>query len=990
MPTSILSAFCDMFRSAETDGNWPSQLISGKVVSLAKVPTPGSRSDFRPITVFGLLYRCWSSFHAKKALQCLDHMLPDTLYGSRQGCHASMLWTRLLWAIEWSYQNDVSLSGIVLDLQKAFNMLPRLAVFEIAAHVGLPTYMLLGWAGALAQMKRYFVIRHSLSEGVESTTGFPEGCGLSCVAMVLVDAVFHRWQEVFFPLCTVLTYVDDWQVLCSHPSLITGAQQQLDRFVWAMDLVVDDKKSYTWSVSAEGRKQLRTQHTPVRWSAKNLGAHVQFTKRHTNSALMDRVTGVQTIWPRLRLSACSYNSKIRALRVAAWPRALHAVASTTMSDAAFHGLRTGAMKGIDSDSAGANAWIQLGLIEHPSTDPQFWAIIETIRCIRECGDPAHVVSRLSSMAHGTDNLPSNGITATLLTRIQMLGWMVSPEGAISDFLGSFSLFSDCLSLLVLRAQWAWLTVVANNVTHRFGFRNLHWADPVDTRLWLRTLQPDDCRLFHKCLNGSHFTQDCTSHCQEVGTDQCPFCMCSDSRFHRFWVCEHFAHLRNSMSDGVCKLIPQLPEFLTCYGWSMKPHTLFAWYQMLSQIEQPADVIVQPMDQDSHFFTDGSCMNQAYPQVRVATWAVVIATSGSFQSQVVSSGPLPGILQSSYRAEIFAVWRALVAARHQKGRVFLWTACNAVIIRLRRLLAGRIPKINSAHFDLWKLIHDALQEFSAGQVYITKVAAHRAVETADSPVEEWCFWHNHIVDKAASHAQHLRPEEFWTFYSTHVNAVISCQTISRQIQTVLLKISQAVVRNQDQDDFAPREELCVTPDVPDDAWTPVPVLTIPAQAVRWYGDEMVRNILSWYWYAVWNSHERVQWVSQFQLYIDYMLCGETGPVKIDRWQMGHELQGSDLISLSFLVRVRWFSKVLRECLRHLQVAATVRYCRPRSEALMLHTACIAVPWCPQRLQRIDNWILTHCPGGIRRSSGVLKSLPYATKDEHFPAVVQTLV
>ena len=126
--------------------------------------------------------------------------------------------------------------------------------------------MLLGWAGALTQMKRYFVIRNSLSEGVESTTGFPEGCGLSCVAMVLVDLIFHRWQEVFFPLCAVLTYVDDWQVLCSHPSLISGAQQQLDRFVQAMDLVVDDKKSYTWSVSAEGRKQLRTQVTPVKWS----------------------------------------------------------------------------------------------------------------------------------------------------------------------------------------------------------------------------------------------------------------------------------------------------------------------------------------------------------------------------------------------------------------------------------------------------------------------------------------------------------------------------------------------------------------------------------------------------------------------------------------------------------------------------------------------------------------------------------------------------
>ena len=704
MPATILNAFCDMFNTAEVKGEWPSQLISGKVVSLAKVPTPRSPSDFRPITVFGLLYRCWSSFHARKALKCLDHILPDTLYGSRQGCHASLLWTRLLWAIEWSYQNEVSLSGIVLDLQKAFNMLPRMAVFEIAAHVGLPTYMLLGWAGALSQMKRYFLIRQSLSEGVESTTGFPEGCGLSCVAMVLVDAVFHRWQEVFFPLCTVLTYVDDWQILCSHHSLISGAQQQLDRFVQAMDLVVDAKKSYTWSVSSEGRKQLRAQATPVKMSAKNLGAHVQFSKRHTNAALMDRVNGLQAIWPRLRLSACSYFSKIRALRVAAWPRALHAIASTTMSEAAFHSLRTGAMKGIDAEAAGANAWLHLGLIEHPCTDPHFWAIIETIRCIRECGDPDQVVPRLSSMAHGTSNLPSNGITATLLTRLQVLGWTVSSSGVLTDMFGSFSLFGECLSLLVFRAQWAWHMVVATNVNHRFGLRNLHWADPGDTRAWLRTLPPDDCRLFHKCLNGSHFTQDCKVHCQETGTDQCPFCMCSDSRFHRFWECEQFNHLRAEISEGMLKLIPQLPEFLTCYGWSLKPHTLFSWYRILSHIDVPVDVVLQPMCQDTHFFTDGSCMNQAFPQVRLATWAVVVTSSNSVCSQLVSSGPLPGILQSSYRAEIFAVWRALVAARNQTGRVFIWTDCNAVVLRLRRLLTGRSPRINGAHFDLWTLIH----------------------------------------------------------------------------------------------------------------------------------------------------------------------------------------------------------------------------------------------------------------------------------------------
>ena len=619
MPTEALQAFCDMFSTAEMQGCWPAQVVNGKVVSLAKVPTPGSPSDFRPITVFGLLYRCWSSFHAKKALSVLEPHLPDTLYGSRQGRHATQLWSKLLWAIEWSYQQNIALSGLVLDLQKAFNMLPRLAVFEIAAHVGLPPFVLVAWAGALSQMKRHFLIRNSLSEGVPSVTGFPEGCGLSCVAMVLVDAAFHRWQQAFFPMCEALSYVDDWQLLCSHHSFVQGAQQCLDRFIHAMDLVVDKRKCYAWSLTSEGRHQLRAQGSKVLLGGKNLGAHVQMSRKHTNSTLMDRVNCMGSVWPTLKVSACRYAIKVRALRVAAWPRALHAVASTGLSDAAFHGLRSGAMRGLDAEAAGCSPWIQLGLIETPTADPQFWAIVQTIRCIRECGEPSQVMPRLIQLVQGDTTLPANGITATLLSRIQMLGWHVSCHGQIVDVFGSFGLFEASLSEIVLRASRAWQHVVAQKVSHRPGFKDLQHADAESTRRWVNQLAPDEQILFHKCLNGSHITQ-----------------------FHRFWECEKFAHLRAEVSPDVVKLIPTLPEFLTGYGWSIRPHTMTTWQTMLASIPMPTDVILHETPECLHLFTDGSCLNQASPQCRVAAWAVVNACiHDSAASQVVASGPMPG-------------------------------------------------------------------------------------------------------------------------------------------------------------------------------------------------------------------------------------------------------------------------------------------------------------------------------------------------------------
>ena len=76
MPSTVLSNFCDMFSMAEETGQWPSQLLMGKVVCLAKVEQPRDVMNYRPITILGLLYRLWCSYHARRAIRMLDPFLP--------------------------------------------------------------------------------------------------------------------------------------------------------------------------------------------------------------------------------------------------------------------------------------------------------------------------------------------------------------------------------------------------------------------------------------------------------------------------------------------------------------------------------------------------------------------------------------------------------------------------------------------------------------------------------------------------------------------------------------------------------------------------------------------------------------------------------------------------------------------------------------------------------------------------------------------------
>ena len=148
--------------------------------------------------------------------------------------------------------------------------------------------------------------------------------------------------------------------MVSHPDAMQPTFQCLERFVDAMDMYLDQRKTSTWSISADGRSSIRSQGFGLVASCRNLGAHVQFTRQHTNKTLMDRISRLTPLWPKLRMSAAPYAHKVRALLSAAWPQGLHGIAATTVSHTTYQALRSGAMKGLKMDASGANAQVHLG------------------------------------------------------------------------------------------------------------------------------------------------------------------------------------------------------------------------------------------------------------------------------------------------------------------------------------------------------------------------------------------------------------------------------------------------------------------------------------------------------------------------------------------------------------------------------------------------------------------------------------------------------
>ena len=189
-------------------------------------------------------------------------------------------------------------------------------------------------------------------------------------------------------------------------------------------------------------------------------------------------------------------------------------------------------------------------------------------------------------------------------------------------------------------------------------------------------------------------------------------------------------MRHHVSPEDFAHVAELPEALTCSGWSLHSTTLEAWSAYFAHLKaQDLPPVSWPSTPGNaiDLFTDGSCYDQHCFASRFAGWSVIFASTHDVHefagAEVLDSGVLPGLLQSANRAEIFAIVRALQIAKSFPGLVRLWTDCSSVVRRVRRLLAGQQLRVNSAQADLWNEVVFLLQD-RAGPAEITHVSAHQ--------------------------------------------------------------------------------------------------------------------------------------------------------------------------------------------------------------------------------------------------------------------------
>ena len=742
MTSARMQTMLDLLADVEAGAAWPEQLLTGFVCLLSKQNGHEDVQGFRPIVLFSIVYRTWSGIRARQVLRFLRDAIPFEAYGFLPGREAMQLWYSVQLELELSQQGALDLFGMSTDLIKAFNCLPRCPLLALAEHVGLPGTLIDPWRRFLGSMSRRFLIRGQVSEAVASTCGFPEGCPLSPVAMALADWSYHAYMHAFAPQIRSLSYVDNLASTTATFGALARSVNLTQCFCDTLALSLDPSKTFVWSAQARGRAALPALGLRVAHHARELGGLLSFERATHNAALVARCAALQPLWEKLRRSRSPLCRKLAVLPAKFWARALHGVPGCPLADSQLQNLRTQATSALRIRPAGVNSLLRLSLASNMEADPGFYQLWVCVRDLRRMAQklPTLLLQWRQYMRLFAGEL-FQGPFSKLIAVLSQIHWAILEPPMVRDHEGfEFDVLSSSEACLRARLEEAWLWHVSLQVRHRHAMCDLIGIDRALLALDAPSLSPLNSARQASVRAGAFLFGEQHARYDTRQTGLCEHCSVPDSVEHRLRWCPLYREARARFAW----LFEAWEEWPTCLTHHLLPPAnpfLRCFREALMQLpDLTKDFHSHPTQGvRQHLFTDGSCLHGDIPSLALAAWAVVSATS----AQVVACGPVPGLLQTTPRAELLAVVAALRWAVFYKAEIMLWIDALNVVQGLGRLRHGdgALPAENR---DLWETVAELASQLEPEQFFFAHVPSHLDQSLTEAPYEDWVAqWNGHV-------------------------------------------------------------------------------------------------------------------------------------------------------------------------------------------------------------------------------------------------------
>ena len=275
LPDPVLATLCSLYVDVERTGLWPLQAVSSAITSLAKTQSSFLASQTRPIQVFSQVYRAWSSIRSRQALRWLSPFTPVGLSGI-PGRGVEHITYHLQASIDLAHSLGDPVGGVVMDITKAFDALPRTPILQACRKLGVPLGILRAWSGAMTANRRFFLLNNIFGAPTLTCRGVPQGCGLSCLAMTVINLTLLHHLAWTLPSVMPHIYADNWELTAPEPTHLRTGFLLVHQFAQVLDLTMDADKTHWWATSAPFRSHLKQQGVRIIHDARDLGSHIAF------------------------------------------------------------------------------------------------------------------------------------------------------------------------------------------------------------------------------------------------------------------------------------------------------------------------------------------------------------------------------------------------------------------------------------------------------------------------------------------------------------------------------------------------------------------------------------------------------------------------------------------------------------------------------------------------------------------------------------------
>lgn len=760
MPDQLQEELVAILNRCEEERTWPKGALTGFVYPLAKKHHSIQPGEFRPVIIYPMVYRSWSSLRAKEILRHLGERASDRQCGFMPDSDPTQVWMICQAMVEVAVQGRQDLLGFVSDIVKAFENIPREPIWKLASHLGISSNIIGTWNYFLQRTERRFLVRNQIGEGVGSNSGFPEGCAMSCVAMAIVDVTYHAYLRQYSARCKEISYVDNLETFCTsegdlHASILT---METWAELWRLDL--DHSKSYVWATNSNTRTSLRQGKWRVAEVEKDLGAAISYGKRSAKKIQQERLDSLQPLFEKLKRVMCPEWQKQAILRQALWPRGLYGSAICRVGWEQIRSLRTAATRALRQFRAGAAPAIRLFFLSPEQCDPGFYMLWTTWQNFRRVARERPFLEELwKQYMERYDGANTQGPFNKLLEMSAMIGWHLQPPWVTDQDGITFNILQVSTLELYDTLKGAWTQKIAVDLCKRKDMKDLEGIDEVTFRKDIQKT-PNFKKGGLDVLRDGTFLDVRTQKKFDYSIDgKCKLCGGTDSLEHRCVECPNLEEMRK----GHTVILQQWPRLSTTLREHLIPsrnpwEKRFRLLLHRQHYEVKYDLGHQGARGDLHLFTDGSTWEPSTPQYALGAWAVVNAS----EDILSCSGAMEGARQTCDYTEVEAICHALEVARRSDRPTTIWTDSSTGGQGLQRLWQNIWDIPDGPHYEQWSRAQETLRRIRR-QVCVQHVPGHRDGRPQHNDVEDWTAFWNSRADAEANRAHRLRDatlQECW--------------------------------------------------------------------------------------------------------------------------------------------------------------------------------------------------------------------------------------